>query len=474
MGVIAYTVWCVTVATTVAGLGIGMVLQRFIPNLRAEGKHDEAEGMVGATTRLSVLAAIVGALLLFCWLYWPGSSAVNASSRTSPLALILLVLAWFICWRLADVYLNYLKGEQRFGEFATLTTLSALIRVVVIALGAWLFGVAGALAGYLAGYVVPATRFRRLLRKKPTLDQELRRRVVSFALKGWAVAVISGLVFGRTEIVFLEHYAGIGVVGLFAVAATLTEVVVQLPGLLLSALLPYFSEQHGLGARDRMLRLYRTMTGLLALAVVPLCIGMASIAPLLVPLLFGVQFAGAAPAAAALLIAAAVSSSGAAAAYLISSTGKNGILLISNALGLVGTVALGFLLIPRFGLMGAAWSRVIVQVSVVAIEIWYATRRLGFAPPYRALGGITLAAVIQGVVAHVITTTFGGILSLVAAILAAVLVFLIALRSFAVIPMLDPFLIDDLATHAPGWMRRGPIWVLKLVSRSPKDRSAPE
>src|SRR6476619_812514 len=60
MGVVAYALWCVTIAWTVASLGIPWVLQRFLPNLRAEGKYDEAEGLIGVTARLSMVAAIVG------------------------------------------------------------------------------------------------------------------------------------------------------------------------------------------------------------------------------------------------------------------------------------------------------------------------------------------------------------------------------------------------------------------------------
>src|ERR1700742_171925 len=72
MGVVAYTVWCVTVAATIADLGIGLALQRFIPSLRAEDKNQAADGLIGATARLSVLAAIVGSVLLVGWLHWGG------------------------------------------------------------------------------------------------------------------------------------------------------------------------------------------------------------------------------------------------------------------------------------------------------------------------------------------------------------------------------------------------------------------
>jgi hypothetical protein len=41
MGVSAYATWCIVIAATIADLGIGTVLQRFVPNLRAAGEHDE-------------------------------------------------------------------------------------------------------------------------------------------------------------------------------------------------------------------------------------------------------------------------------------------------------------------------------------------------------------------------------------------------------------------------------------------------
>ncbi|CAN5380007.1 polysaccharide biosynthesis protein HsfF [soil metagenome] len=453
LGVLAYVVWCVTIGSMIAGLGISTVQQRFIPHLRAEGKDEEADGLIGATTRLSIVAAVIGVVLLFAYLYWPGRSATEGPSETARNVVIALAVIWFLFWRMADVYQFYLRGEQRFGELARLSSYSALIKLAVMALGAWLFGIPGALAGFIAANILPAARIGRLLRIKPAVSQKLRREVGKFALASWATAVLGGLVFGRTEIVFLEHYTGLSAVGMFAAAVTVAEMAVQLPPLLLSALLPRFSEQFGLGAQDDMHRLYRTMTALIAMLVVPLCLGLAAIAPVLVPLLFGGEFADAIPVASVLLIAAAVSSLGVTTFYLLQSIGKTGFLLMSNGIGLVGTIALGFILVPRYGLMGAAWSRGIVQVMVVLIETWYVTRRLSISPPYRALGAITLAAVAQAAVAYFIISEVGGAVSLLLAIPAAVVTFLLAVRVLAVLRMVDPALRDRLVERAPHRVR---------------------
>ena len=58
-GVVAYVVWCVTIAVAVANMGSDVVQQRFIPKLRAAGKGDQVDGLVGAIIRLSMAAAVV-------------------------------------------------------------------------------------------------------------------------------------------------------------------------------------------------------------------------------------------------------------------------------------------------------------------------------------------------------------------------------------------------------------------------------
>ncbi|WP_396925491.1 lipopolysaccharide biosynthesis protein [Mycolicibacterium sp.] len=464
LGIFAYVVWCVTVASVVAALGIDVVQQRFIPNLRAEGKNDEANGLIGATTRTSMLAIVVGGVALFGYLYWPGKGVTQGLSETTRISVVAVALVWFVCWRLGDLYLFNLRGEQQFGQLARLSAQSALIKVATMGIGAWLFGIPGALAGYIAGSILPASRVFKLLRNKASVNPELKSEVIKFALGSWGVGVIGSLVFGRTQVIFLEHYTGLGAVGLFAAAVTIAEMAVQLPPLLLSALLPRFSEQHGLGAQDHMRHLYRTMTSLMALVIVPLCLGLAAIAPVLIPLIFGTDFADAVPASSVLLVAAAISSLGVTTLYFLQSVGKTTLLLITNGIGLIGTIVLGFLLIPSEGLMGAAWSRGVVQVAVVLIETWYVTRRLSVSPPYRALGAITMAALAQAAVAFVISVELGGMISLIVAVPAAVVIYLVGLRVFGVVRLIDPDIANRLSTQAPERIRPLVARVMKLLA----------
>lgn len=463
LGVVAYIIWCVTITVAVATVGSDVVQQRFIPSLRAMGRNDEVAGLVGAIVRLSVAVAIVAAVVLFIYLDGPGRGALTGLSHTSQIVVIAVALTWFICWRLSDLYLYNLRGEQQFDKLARISSVSALMRVTTTVLGAWLFGVPGALAGNIAATVLPARRVLPLLRNKPRVGQELRQEVFRFTLVSWMIALTGNLLFGRTQIVFLEHYATLAAVGLFAAALTVAEMASQLPQLFLSALLPRFSEQSGQGAHDHMMRLYRTMTALMALVMFPLCLGLSAITPVLVPLIFGDEFTEAASVASILLIVVGICSVGGTNNNLMLSLSKTKILVVSNAVGLAGLILLSFLVIPRYGLMGAAWSRGIVQILVIAIEIVCTAIQTGFHPPYRALGAITLAAVAQGAVAYVVVLNIGGAWSLVVALPAAIITYLIGLRLLAVLPMVDPTLPSRLLSHTPARLKPPASWILRLL-----------
>lgn len=73
------------------------------------------------------------------------------------------------------------------------------MKVATMALGAWIFGIPGALAGYIAGSILPASRVFQLLRNKPGVSPSLKRDVMKFALANWILGLLGSLVFGRTR-----------------------------------------------------------------------------------------------------------------------------------------------------------------------------------------------------------------------------------------------------------------------------------
>ncbi|HEX8415748.1 MAG TPA: oligosaccharide flippase family protein [Sphingomicrobium sp.] len=447
-GAVAYGMWCVAVAVTIVDLGAGTVLKRFVPDLTARGDEDGARRLAGSLARSRALALLPAGLLLVLWLQLGGRDGEDGRTFADPLLAGLLVAA-FAGQAMGSLYTAYLKGSQRFGLVARLSLAAAAVQVVAVGFGAWQFGVTGALGGYVAASLIAALLGSRMLLQRGPVTADLQPRIRRFALASWSAAVIGGLVWTRSEILFLEAYGGLTAVGFFAAAATLTAMATALPILLTGALLPYFSEQHSRKQRSQMQAVYSAMTLIVALIVLPGCFGMAAIAPVLVPLLFGPSFAAAVPVAMVLLIPAAAGVVGAVNPTLIYGMEKSSILLYSNLAGLAGMICLGLLVIPSFGLMGAAWSRAAVHVGVVAIETWYVSRTLGFAPPFRALAVVSAASALSGLTAYLLVLAISGPLSLLVAIPSAMLAFGLAIRVLGVLPMVDTELLRRASAQGP-------------------------
>lgn len=84
---------------------------------------------------------------------------------------------------------------------------------------------------------------------------------------------------------------------------------------------------------------------------------------------------------------------------LIYAMERSGFIALSSAVGAATSLLLAILLVPRLGVWGAVWCRLVVQWSMVALGTWFISRRLRFAFPFRALGRTLLAGLFCGAAA---------------------------------------------------------------------------
>jgi len=81
--------------------------------------------------------------------------------------------------------------------------------------------------------------------------------------------------------------------------------------------------------------------------------------------------------------------------YLISMTGKSHFVLFNTIIMLIVSIILNILLVPKFGLLGAAFSTAIVLSIVAAIYSVQTYYLLKFVPVRRKMGSILLASIIS-------------------------------------------------------------------------------
>jgi O-antigen/teichoic acid export membrane protein len=200
-------------------------------------------------------------------------------------------------------------------------------------------------------------------------DTTLARQVASYGLRGQVGGLIT-LLNLRLDFAILGAMAGPAVLGAYAVASKYAELL-RLPGTALTWV--FYPRLAGLGETEaaatarRMIR--PTLIGIAAAAF-----PVALLTSPVMRLLYGAQF-GAAVTPARVLLAGMVlaGASGVASAYLYG-RGTPGLNSIVLGTGLVITVVLDVLLIPRFGASGAAVASTAAYLSTDALLIYLLLR----------------------------------------------------------------------------------------------------
>jgi O-antigen/teichoic acid export membrane protein len=448
-GSVAFFIWLVTTSVTIFAAAIPFVIARFIPEMMARGEGEQAAALVARLFKPLVLLIAIPCLAFLTysvWIYFLGAG--ERLYTQNPLAYV-LVACCCVAQAVGDYARARYRGYQQLDKLASIVILSVGLQILIVAAGSLLFGVPGALCGYLVGSGLPALFLARGLRTNAFVDPELLRRVRRFARFRWASEILAAFVWARIEIVFLQGYVDHASVGLLSVGMTLANLAVQGPLMMTWGLLPKFAEHFGNSQTIAASEAYATSTRFMALVAFPACFGLAALLPELLPILFGAGFTPAIPAAILLTCGAAIPAAAIVGTNVVWAADRSDLDFYSGLIGACIAVAGCMTLIPAFGLMGAVASRVITQISVVAIFTFLMAKKLHIAPPFIDLGKILAAAIVCAVTARLVMVTVNGFIAIPLAVAAGAVVYAIATRLFHALPKADAIKIRAMAASLP-------------------------
>jgi len=241
--------------------------------------------------------------------------------------------------------------------------------------------VAAALVGELAGLVALWIAARRFVRLRWRSDLGIWRRVLRSSLP-LGVAGLFGAIINRADFLMLERMTDLREVGLYAAAYKVTILLEALPLMIMATVYPLMS-RYAVEDPGRLRALYRNSVLLLGLAGVPLGIAVTLIAPQIVRVVFGTQFAGAAPLLTVLVWATVLLYLAISGGNLLISMGHERLNLAILAAGAVVNVALNLYWIPTAGALGAAWATTVTFFIILLATTCAAWRVLDRLAPVR-------------------------------------------------------------------------------------------
>ncbi|MBP1862034.1 lipopolysaccharide biosynthesis protein [Rhizobium herbae] len=436
-GVVAFSVWIALVITPIIDGGTALCVGRFPADLKGQNDNTAARALPGMLARRLVLYNFLGVAALAVF-YLVSTDAAFGSAHPFfgdltadiPVNMAIIVAMLTSLQSFAMFGTAYLRGSQHFVTLAALTSVSMVAQIGCVYVGVRFYGGPGAITGYAVGQICIAFATLCLLWRHGTIPPTLIREVRRYGRFSWAANVCNTFVWSRIEILFLQAFWSYREVGLFSVALALSGLASQGPLLLTGAFLPMLAKKHGQEDRAGLQSVFASGTRVLAMLAFPACFGMAAVVPVLVGLLYGSSFEPAIPAAMIIVTAAAFTITTVIGTHLVNALARSDFIFVSSLVGAVLSAAVGFLLIPSFGLVGAAVSRALIQLVMIGLGLWFITTRLRFSYPFRPLLRILLAALVAALAAFLTVTAMSNLHGLIAAVFLAALVYLVCLRLF--------------------------------------------
>lgn len=364
-GIYALALLVPSVLVLVANLGIGNALIYYLAR-RTYG----IDAMIGQLISLAVILGAAGTVVLFAFNLFFGRVALPGVPQNLILiagAAIPLGLFFYFC-------LSFTQGMQAFVAFNSLYLINAAALVlflaglfivphsVTVAVTAWsLSWVPTALLGFYW-----LSRWGRL---NVRFDPGLTKSLLRFGIVGYLAFITNYLNF-RLDTFLVNIFKNATQVGYYSVAVSLAETIWYVSTAAATVLAPKVAAGETAESDRTTAQVSRTVFAISLAAAVLLGIT----APLIIRILFGSTFAPSVtgvwlllPGVVTLSVARVLSS------YLLGRN-RQQVDLVASLAGLVLTLAMDLLLIPRYGFAGAAAASSVAYTATLAVNLTWVVR----------------------------------------------------------------------------------------------------
>ncbi len=185
------------------------------------------------------------------------------------------------------------------------------------------------------------------------------------------VSVIINFLNYRFDIWLVSYYEGNSQLGIYALAVNFAMFILLYAKIIGGVMMPYLSEDND-GQRKKYFTTYSRIN---FASVIIMVIVLAVVGESFLTLLYGKEFSSSAEPFNILLIGMVFTAMSQLFSIMLFSKGKNNIALLANSVGLISTVLFDVLLIPKYGIIGAAIATTISYFILFSVLLQYLLRK---------------------------------------------------------------------------------------------------
>lgn len=384
----------VALVQTIAGfagivnLGIGRALTKYVSELYWKGDVRAINRLFQTAWTTCMIAGSIGLVVLVGPKATIGRLFFRGGPQVEGVIGVALYVAAFGLFTsmLLEAVSALPTGIQRFDIFNTVNVVSGTFRylgaVAVLALGYSVRSVliVNLLANVLAvvGFAIISRKIMRGLAFWPAFHWDAFRKLFNFSLPLFFSALASLIVI-RVDRFILAYFMPLAAVTFYTLPYTLSEKAATGVANITSVVYPFASELHSKGSHQKVHELYLRSTKILTLITLPFSVILMTMPGQILRYWLGPEYA-VQGATALCLLGAATFINAASGVATVTSLGVGDAwtpAIFAFASSIINVVA-NLILIPRYGINGAALGALLPQAVVVPAFIYVTTRMLKF------------------------------------------------------------------------------------------------
>lgn len=251
----------------IAQIATGITATKYVAEFRSRAP-ERAGGLLGLCSAVTLVTGIIATLVIWFSAPWLTVHALKDSSLTGGLR----IAAWVVLFAVMNGYqMGALAGLESYRTLALGASAQGFFQIVVSGLGAWRWGVKGALFGLLATAAARWIFFHFALRHE-SAEQDITIRYSGLAkefpiLLRFAIpAALSGMSSAPAVWIgialLMRQPGGHGQVALFSAALSFKSVALFLPLVLNNVGMSILNNQRGLRDQNRFRKVFWANTGI--------------------------------------------------------------------------------------------------------------------------------------------------------------------------------------------------------------------
>ncbi len=430
-GLFSLATMMVILIVALFSIGLPEGLVRYVSFFRGRKDKGKIKYIIKKSFKILLFSSLIGFLLLF----FTSGLISNVIFHNQKLKLFItlsaIAIPFFI---LANFYLSILRSYEKIGgysfihnflqNFSKLIILLALILIGIGSESIMISYVGGIIIMFLASYYISRKFVNNIFGKK-VVSENNNRIMGDLISYSWPISLLglASFVLYWIDSFTIGYFKDVFEVGLYNAAVPIAALVMIAPDLFIQLFFPLISKVYANRGKKLISEISKQITKWIFIVNLPITFILILFPGAIINLLFGETYLAAENALRILALGSLFGSLTIIPSNLVSMTGRSKVVLLNILSMLILNLILNIILVPKYGMNGAALSTTFIFISLFFIYLFQIRKYLSFIPLRRKMFGILCASIIPLLIVISIKNLFS-ITSLVLILLGIVFVIL--------------------------------------------------